>query len=42
MVEAELERLSEQMKKNYLETSQEAEAISRELQTLDAREVKVS
>ena len=31
MIEAELERLVEQMKKNYQETSQEADAISEEL-----------
>ena len=42
MLEAELERLSGQMKRNCLETSQEAEAISQELKTLDAREAEVA
>ena len=30
------------MKKNYLETSKEAEAITEELKTLDAREAEIS
>ena len=42
LVEAELEHLSELMKKNYLETSEEVEAISQGLKTLDAQEVEVS
>ena len=42
MIEAELERLSEQMQRNYLETFQEANAISQELKSLDAREVEVA
>ena len=42
LVEAKLERLAEQMKKNYLETSQEIEAVSQELNSLEAREDEVA
>ena len=42
MVEAELERLLEEMKNNYLEISKEAEAISEELKILDVREAEIS
>ena len=42
LIEAELERLSEQMQRNYLETSQETEAISQEMKSLDVREVEVT
>jgi len=42
MVEAELECLVEQIKKNYLEIFQEVNAIFEKLKTLDAREVDVT
>jgi len=42
LIEAELERLSEQMQRNYLVTFQEAKAISQELKSLDAREAEVA
>ena len=41
LVEAELERLAEQMKKNYLETSQEIEAVSQELTSLEAGRLRL-
>ena len=40
LVEAELERLVEQMKKNYLETSQDVEGVSKKLKSLKAHEAK--
>ena len=40
LVEAELERLAEHTRKNYLEMSQEVEAISQELESLEAREAE--
>ena len=42
MVEVELERLAEQMQKNYLETSQEVEVLSQELKSLEAQEAEVA
>ena len=42
MVETQLECLSEQIQMNYLETFQEAEALSQELKSLDAREAEVA
>ena len=42
LVEAKLERLSEQMQNNYLETSQEAEAVSQEVKSLETREAEVA
>ena len=39
-MEVELERLVEQMKKNYLEIAQEVEVVSRELKSLEARDAK--
>ena len=40
LVEAELERLSEQMQRNYLETSQEVESVYQELKSLKAWETE--
>ena len=40
LVEAELECLVEQMKNNFLEMSQEVEVVSRDLKSLEAREVE--
>ena len=42
LVEIKLERLAEQMQKNYLETSREVEALSQELKSLEAREAEVA
>ena len=41
LVEIELERLVEQMKRNHLETSQGIEVVSQELKSLEAREAEV-
>jgi len=42
LVKAKLKRLSEQMQRNYLETSYEAKVIFQELKSLEAREPEVA
>jgi len=42
LIEAELECLAKQMKRSYLETFQEIEAVSQELKSLEAQEAEVA
>jgi len=39
---AELDRLTEQVQKTYLETSQEVEAVSQELKSTEAEEITIA
>ena len=41
LVETKLKHLAKQMKKNYLEMSQEIEALSQELKSFEAPEVEI-